>query len=86
MNKYEQALSNIKMKYREMKEERKGQLNENEKAQFNLLQELVEKSTPKKAAFKDYGPDIGRERRCSCCNNLLFDWDKFCSRCGQALK
>lgn len=78
MNKYEQALSNIKMKYREMKEERK--------AQFNLLQELVEKSTPKKAAFKDYGPDIGRERRCPCCNKILFDWDKFCSRCGQALK
>lgn len=78
MNKYEQALSNIKMKYREMKEE--------QKAQFNLLQELVEKSTPKKAAFKDYGPDIGRERRCPCCNKILFDWDKFCSRCGQALK
>lgn len=85
MNKYQEALSDIKMGYREIKEDRNASLNENEKAQFNLLQDLVERATPKRADFRDYGDD-GRERRCPCCYRLLFDWDKFCSHCGQALK
>ena len=80
MNKYQEALSDIKMEYREIKEDRKASLNEDEKAKFNLLQDLVER-----ADFRDYGDD-GIERRCPCCYRLLFDWDKFCSHCGQALK
>lgn len=85
MNKYQEALSDIKMEYREIKEDRNASLNEDEKAQFNLLQDLVERATPKRADFRDYGDD-GSERRCPCCYRLLFDWDKFCSHCGQALK
>lgn len=49
------------------------------------LKQLVDRATPKKVDFRDYGDD-GRERRCPCCYRLLFDWDKFCSHCGQALK
>lgn len=85
MNKYQAALSDIKMEYREIKEDRNASLNEDEKAQFNLLQDLVERATPKRADLRDYGDD-GSERRCPCCYRLLFDWDKFCSYCGQALK
>lgn len=81
MNKYQAALSDIKMEYIEIKEDRNASLNEDEKDQFNLLQDLVERATPKRAAFKDYGDD-GRERRCPCCSRPLFDWDKFCSYCG----
>lgn len=85
MNKYQAALSDIEMKYRQIKEDRNASLNENEKAKFNLLRDLVERATPKRADFRDYGDD-GIERRCPCCHRPLFDWDKFCSYCGQALK
>lgn len=85
MNKYQAALIDIEMEYRQIKEDRNASLKENEKAKFNLLRDLVERATPKRADFRDYGDD-GIERRCPCCYQLLFDWDKFCSHCGQALK
>lgn len=87
MNKYEQALRDIKMEYREMKEERKSQLNEDEKVKFDLLQELVDRATPKKSVIKvTYNlRNSNREHHCPHCGKWLTSHEKYCSNCGQAL-
>ena len=82
MNKYEEAFDELKEvlylpdKYLEKR--------------LNILQELVEKATPKKLNnFTIWNSvwEIVLGGRCVCCNKILSSdrEEKYCSRCGQAI-
>ena len=76
MNKYQEALNNAKRAYVESEHY--------DEEDFRLLQELVDKATPKKPHFLNYGGyQIGNWKCPSC--DLSVTQDNFCAYCGQQL-
>ncbi|PXX73399.1 hypothetical protein [Dielma fastidiosa] len=80
MNKYQEAL-NIFCEQNTFKDIDKNTLNEN----YKILQELVDKATPKKPYRAEWG------YRCPTCNGYeVYDYEydntfEYCSNCGQKL-
>ena len=86
MNKYQEALSNIRYYYAQSQKYKKLQ-KYNAKRQLETLQELVDKATPKKPVnWKAERRLNGAvEFNCSVCNRLYTERVNFCASCGQAL-
>lgn len=85
MNKYQEALLELG-KYTVVLSWSKNQtcsiaeLNE-----FKLLQELVDKETPKEKTWKANGKGKIIDC-CPICKNQIKAFDRYCKNCGQALK
>ena len=71
MNKYQEALDNIKS----------GHYDEQDIA---TLQELVDKQKPMKPIIWEH--KVVLKNRCSKCTEGLFPEDNYCSNCGQKIK
>ena len=92
MNKYQEALSNIRYYYAQSQEYKKLQ-KYNAIRQLETLQELVDKVTPKKPkirAFNEAEPwdcaDHFVERNaCPACERKMTNKSNYCPCCGQAL-
>ena len=92
MNKYQEALSNIRYYYAQSQKYKKLQ-KYNAIRQLETLQELVDRDTPKKPkirAFNEAEPwycaDHFIERKsCPSCGHKLLNKDSYCCVCGQAL-
>ena len=92
MNKYQEALSNIRYYYAQSQKYKKLQ-KYNAKRQLETLQELVDKDTPKAPNFEHSGqrsPDgvsviMFFKYNCPCCKSRISRIDKFCPECGQAI-
>lgn len=92
MNKYQEALLNIRYYYAQSQKYKKLQ-KYNAIRQLETLQELVDKATPKKPkirAFNEAEPwycaDYLVEREaCPLCGRKLLDKDPYCYICGQAI-
>lgn len=83
MNKYQEALSNIRYYYAQSQKYKKLQ-KYNAIRQLETLQELVDKDTPKKP--KNWTVRYrGIEFNCPVCNRLYTERVNFCSSCGQAI-
>lgn len=83
MNKYQEALSNIRYYYAQSQKYKKLQ-KYNAIRQLETLQELVDKDTPKKP--KNWTVRYrGIEFNCPVCNRLYIERVNFCSSCGQAI-
>ena len=86
MNKYQEALSNIRYYYAQSQKYKKLQ-KYNAIRQLETLQELVDKATPKKLKGWRVGRLLNRgiEFNCPVCNRLYTERVNFCSSCGQAI-
>ena len=86
MNKYQEALSNIRYYYAQSQKYKKLQ-KYNAKRQLETLQELVDKAAPMKPKnWKAERRPNGRvEFNCPVCNRLYNERVNFCSSCGQAI-
>ena len=86
MNKYQEALSNIRYYYAQSQKYKKLQ-KYNATRQLETLQELVDKATPKKP--KNWKAERrlngAVEFNCPVCNRIYNERVNFCSSCGQAL-
>ncbi len=83
MNKYQEALLNIRYYYAQSQKYKKLQ-KYNAIRQLETLQELVDKATPKKP--KNWTVRYrGIEFNCPVCNRLYTERVNFCSSCGQAI-
>ena len=71
MNKYQEALNQIKHEL----------YAEEDDYNVSLMQELVDKATPKKPAYYK----IDQEWICPYCAEEVFGGQKICSNCGKAL-
>ena len=97
MNKYQEALEEIENVLIDCgrTKDLSGETILKEQNELNLLQELVDKTTPKKvkkATKKDY-METGYKNRCPLCGNMVgtitndlnIEHDDYCCSCGQAL-
>lgn len=86
MNKYQEALLDIRYIYAQSQKYKKLQ-KYNAKRQLETLQELVDKATPKKPRnWKAERYINGKvEFNCPVCNRLYTERVNFCSSCGQAI-
>lgn len=85
MNKHRFAFDTIKLwvKPWEVTEDVFEEGKPNRKKQFlEIIEELVEKATPKKPKESDHAP---YHTFCGSCGGLVFDSHNYCSKCGQAL-
>ena len=92
MNKYQEALDYLVGELKGCDEaisdfEYRQELNSKREAAEKLLQELVDKATPKKPKnWKAEKRISGKvEFNCPVCNRLYTDRINYCSSCGQAL-
>ena len=76
MNKYQKALNNVKRVYVESEHY--------DEEDIRLLQELVDKATPKKPK-RNVACDKTNFYYCSKCNTDVYIGMKYCCECGQAL-
>lgn len=85
MNKFEKALDYLRWIGSD------GYYKKQREKSFDVLQELVDKATPKKIVYREFMKNTPQhEFRESCPNcNCVFDYDalgkKHCSNCGQAI-
>lgn len=92
MNRYQEALLDIRYIYEQSQKYKKLQ-KYNGKQQLKTLQELVDKATPKEPNFEHSGhrsPDgvstiVFIKYTCPCCGNRITEIDRFCPCCGQAI-
>ena len=86
MNKYQEALLDIRYIYAQSQKYKKLQ-KYNAKRQLETLQELVDKATPKKPVnWKAERHINGKvEFNCPICNRLYTARVNFCSSCGQMI-
>ena len=86
MNKYQEALLNIRYYYAQSQKYKKLQ-KYNAIRQLETLQELVDKATPKKLKGWRVGRLLNRgiEFNCPVCNRLYNERVNFCASCGQAI-
>lgn len=92
MNKYQEALLNIRYYYAQSQKYKKLQ-KYNAIRQLETLQELVDKATPKEPNFEHSGhrsPDgvstiMFAKYTCPRCGNRITEIDRFCPNCGQAI-
>jgi hypothetical protein len=91
MSKYQEALSSI---YFTMHSRVKPKtLGHCEDRNLEVLEELVERDTPKEPIFEHSGqrsPDgastiVFVKYTCPCCGNRITEIDRFCPKCGQAI-
>lgn len=87
MDKFEKlqwSLNTIKNIYNGMIEELQVETKENHpdksEEEFMLMQELVDKATPKKTNVVSWG-----DRRCPICDERLEHYFVYCAHCGQLL-
>ena len=86
MNKYQEALLNIRYYYAQSQKYKKLQ-KYNAIRQLETLQELVDRDTPKKPVnWKAERRINGKvEFNCPVCNRLYTERVNFCSSCGQGI-
>ena len=86
MNKYQEALSNIRYYYAQSQKYKKLQ-KYNAIRQLETLQELVDKVTPKKPKNwkAERRPNGKVEFNCPVCNRIYNERVNFCASCGQAI-
>lgn len=86
MNKYQEALSNIRYYYAQSQKYKKLQ-KYNAIRQLETLQELVDRDTPKKPVNWKAERRINEkvEFNCPVCNRLYNERVNFCASCGQRL-
>jgi hypothetical protein len=75
--KYQEALNNVKRVYVES--------DHYDEEDINLLQELVDKATPKKRVYIDTTPSISSHFICPVCKTKVSPIGLYCDNCGQAL-
>lgn len=83
MTKYQEALTKIKESIKLFHIRCNSESPINEKERFELLQELVNKETPKKPIKDNYEGHIGK--KCSRCGKQVWNNEKYCCNCGQHL-
>lgn len=85
MDKYQEALKKVeKSCISDAMEFNYGKLLEEVEKALSLLQELVNKATPKKPYFLNYGGYKIGNWKCPSCD-LIITKDNYCKCCGQAL-
>jgi hypothetical protein len=76
--KYQEALNNVKRVYVES--------DHYDEEDINLLQELVDKATPKKRVFVDATSSISSHDECPVCRTKVSPIGLYCDTCGQRLE
>ena len=92
MNKYREALLDIRYIYTQSQKYKKLQ-KYNAMRQLDTLQELVDKATPKKPKIRVFNDAevwecaerLVEKEVCPLCNHKLLDKDPYCRFCGQAI-
>ena len=89
-NKYQEALDNVKIAPSFMGGNTKYSTNLNSATPFSedisILQELVNKATPKKRIFVDATPSISAHDECPVCRVKVSPIRHYCDNCGQRLE
>lgn len=93
MNRYQEALLDIQYIFEQSQKYKKLQ-KYNARGQLKILQELVDKATPKAPNVEHSGwrsPDgvsvlTFFKYNCPCCKSRISGIDKFCPECGQAIE
>ena len=83
MNRYQEALNNIRFYCGHANCD--GYLNPKVFEELNIIQELVDKETPKKPTFLNYGGYKIGNWHCPNCDSILLNKRSYCEDCGQAL-
>lgn len=78
MDKYQEALNNVKRVYVESEHY--------DEEDIRLLQELVDKATPKKVDKYSRYKDLEPTYFCPICENIVEKVHKYCTECGQRLE
>ena len=78
MYKHQEALNNVKRVYVESEHY--------DEEDIRLLQELVDKATPKKVDKYSRHKDLEPTYFCPICENIVEKEHKYCTECGQRLE
>lgn len=78
LNRYQEALNNVKRVYVESEHY--------DEEDIRLLQELVDKATPKKRVYVDTTPSISSHFICPVCRTKVSPISLYCDTCGQRLE